>query len=637
MKLINTMTCVLTQISIILSLISCVSNDSLDSTVMRDTETLSVMTKAFTEEEVPEETRSTLEFDETNKELLFSWQEGDKLMLFNKSTALDGSENVACAAYSLKTIVNSNSAIFSGGGFDLSNGYDYFAFTPYDGLIKDGSMQDVSSPVQLSYENQKQTANKSTDHLGKFDYQAAMSYVGSDGKLTFDFEHLSAILRIKMKITDTDAKKRAYKALTLYTTDNYDFKMVRAVRLVKNAESPSDYHPAFDDVTSESGASVLHSITLELGENGAGIVPDDNGILCMYIAIPGSSELYNNGSPRTIYADVTPVDDTAPHYNISFLAKDYKGGTCYTIGRPAVESGKATLQVYVERAWQNGSVYIQGDSNAKSADITRSASVGDPGNDAACDLPTNLIIYVSIDGHPMQKQSVTKISASDWKVDGTRLQYRQPINIDLNVVPVSSVRAYVMAYNDEAFYTSKISYGVDIDESVLRNMELEFKPKSEDDVKQSILKNLYSTPYVEGSNNGLSTDMSNLNLIACLYHVACKVDLNWELDDGMKLTNYTVKKLRKTGKFFMPTANESISSGGDSYSFDTVAKNEINGRSSFYAIQQINGNGKFPLSVTWTETSDGSSKNKPIAETINLQPSDDRTTSWFRINRKWDK
>ena len=586
-----------------------------------------------------DDTRSSLTYDNDSKTMLFSWEEGDKLMLMSKSAAMSASDNMTCAEYKLKSFVDDNTAVFSGGGFRLSDSDDYFAFTPYDALIKDNRMQDVSAPVELSYEGQTQTSNYNSDHIGNYDFMTSMSCLGDDGRITFGFSHLSAVLRIKMKISDDDAKKRAYKALTLYTADNYDFRMSRTVSLIQDAATSSDYHPSFISGVGTTDDSYLHTITLNLGENGEGIVPDDDGILCMYLAIPASSELYNDGYPRTIYADVTPVDDTAPHYNISFLAKDYVGGTCYTIGRQAVESGKATLQVYVDRAWQHGSVCVSDNASAKSSVITRSALPGDPGYDDQYDCPTKLTVYLCIDGHPMQKQTISDIPASYWKENGTKLQYTQPIYITLPTLPTDSVRAYVIASNDLEFNTSSVSLGSDKDEETVRDMTFSFKSSSKWDTKQQILKNLYSTPYVEGSHNGLSTDLSNLNLIACLYHVACKIDLNWEMQNEMKLAGCTIKNLLKEGSIFLPADNADITSGGDTYSPSLILTNKTNGRACFFTAQQKDSAGEFPLSVSITKSSDGDASDKSAkSENVKftLQPSfNDGMTSWFRINTKW--
>lgn len=610
---------------------SCVKEDIAETSVIRDSETLKAVTHAYIEEEVPEETRANLKFDETNKVMHFTWEKDDCLLLFNKSIALDGSQNLAYAEYSLKTIVDDNTALFSGGGFNLATGYEYFAFTPYEAVLNNGSRQDVTN-LELSYEGQHQSENNNSDHLGAYDYQVAMSSLGDDGKLNFDFEHLSATLRIKMKITDDEAKSRGYKTLSLYTADNFDFKMTRTINLLQDVKSSSDYHPTFDAVTAKSGGSVKHVITLDLGEDGNGIVPDEDGILCMYLSIPCSSELYNNGSPRTIYAEVTPVDDTAPHYNISFLAKDYEGGTCYTIGRQAVKSGQATLQVYVERAWQRG--YLS-DNTASAKNANSRDVIGDPGSEDSFIYPTCLMIYPCVDGNPITPVSFTGITKDKWKEDGTRLQYREPIYLNLGVTPTSRVCAYVVASNGESLTVSDVNTGIDYGEDEVYQMTFTL-PKSCDNTawtnNQTMLKNLYSTPYVEDSHNGLSNDMTNLNLIACLYHVACKIDLNWESNDNMKLNTCSVKNLLRTGKLFLPTDNSPITTGGDSYSHTMNNMENIFGRNYFFAIQQKSGD-VFPLTVTWSYDD---SKSSSKSDKIQLHPSEgDGFTSWFKINRKW--
>ena len=122
------------------------------------------------------------------------------------------------------------------------------------------------------------------------------------------------------------------------------------------------------------------------------------------------------------------------------------------------------------------------------------------------------------------------------------------------------------------------------------------------------LKNLYSSPYnntVNGTYYGTVSDYKSnspyINMV--LYHVASKLDLQWNVDakvqDKVKLSKIELSGLSGGGYLFKPLENTSASTPTYTETFTLDAGSQWYGRQATYVIPvKTDGNYKFPMTLT---------------------------------------
>lgn len=88
-----------------------------------------------------------------------------------------------------------NKASFTGGGWALKASSTYAAYYPFI-----GSFYIDKEVLPINYNRQTQIGNASTAHLGDYDYMAALASTPSNGNVSFNFEHLGALVRIQLKL-----------------------------------------------------------------------------------------------------------------------------------------------------------------------------------------------------------------------------------------------------------------------------------------------------------------------------------------------------------------------------------------------------------------------------------------------------
>lgn len=104
-------------------------------------------------------------------------------------------------------------AWFDGGAWNLKDGYSYLAYypCPHDRTVTS------ASTVPLSVVGQVQSANASTAHLGNFDFLYAQPQRYDNGRLSFNFEHIGSLLRIRL----TTATAGTFSSMAISTTGGY--------------------------------------------------------------------------------------------------------------------------------------------------------------------------------------------------------------------------------------------------------------------------------------------------------------------------------------------------------------------------------------------------------------------------------
>ena len=97
------------------------------------------------------------------------------------------------AAFPMSDGAGTQSAVFDGGGWALKPSSQYMAYYPFEYNNRD------YQNIPVTYVGQIQKGNGNTEHLGGYDYMAASTTTPSQGTVTFDFQHLGALVQFKLK------------------------------------------------------------------------------------------------------------------------------------------------------------------------------------------------------------------------------------------------------------------------------------------------------------------------------------------------------------------------------------------------------------------------------------------------------
>lgn len=130
-------------------------------------------------------TRTNLDITEAGA--VFTWGEKDTVGIFP--------DEGAQAYFPMISGAGTKKAAFNGGGWALKPSSAYAAYYPFQ-----SGTTVTPDAVPVSYLGQKQTGNASADHLGKYDYMAAVATTPTDGKVNFEFKHLGALVQLKVKM-----------------------------------------------------------------------------------------------------------------------------------------------------------------------------------------------------------------------------------------------------------------------------------------------------------------------------------------------------------------------------------------------------------------------------------------------------
>lgn len=125
----------------------------------------------------------------SNEGAEFSWSANDTVGIFpNEGTQV---------GFSMAAGAGTKTASFDGGGWSLKSASTYAAYYPLR-----GEFYLDKRAIPLDYTGQTQTGNASTAHLGAYDYMGAVAKTPEEGRVTFGFQHLGALVRLNLPVPD---------------------------------------------------------------------------------------------------------------------------------------------------------------------------------------------------------------------------------------------------------------------------------------------------------------------------------------------------------------------------------------------------------------------------------------------------
>lgn len=241
---------------------------------------------------------------------------------------------------------------------------------------------------------------------------------------------------------------------------------------------------------------------------------------------------------------------------------------------------------------------------------------GDPGTYEKFQLPSHLYIYLintSISGAPskvltpegMDLNNGYTLDPKKWTKTTT-----QDNNNDSIYTYTDQIRIIIPEDRKEGVvYAAMSSVPITVNYTGTDLANATFTLGTEAKGKESeALKNLYSSPYNNPVNETYYGTVSDYNsnspyINMVLYHVASKLDLQWNVDASVqstvKLSQIQLTGLSNGGKLFKPLENTSASTSTYSETFSLDAGSQWYGRKATYVIPVKTGNDYlFPMTLT---------------------------------------
>lgn len=256
------------------------------------------------------ENQSRTTLTPTDNGATFKWSANDTVGIFPKT----GSQ----IAFPMTSGAGTNTATFTGGGWALKTSTPYMAYYPLQGkfyLDKEN--------IFVSYQGQSQAENASTVHLGKYDYMVASATTPSTNASTvnFQFKHLGALVRLKVKMKETST----LKSVTLQTVEN-DFILSGYIDLT--ATSPT----INSETTSNLFRINLNNINVEANED-----------LIVYFLIPPVNLVGKN-------LKAVIRKDNGYYQEVTLTEKNFEAGKPYELTASMESEEKKPLVINVETA-----------------------------------------------------------------------------------------------------------------------------------------------------------------------------------------------------------------------------------------------------------------------------------------------
>ena len=152
----------------------------------------------------------------------FYFQADDKLGFWPGSGAYDPSRG---AQQTIFYVAQDNSSSFLSNGWGLLPNKTYYSYYPYDATA-------TASKVTISYDDQTQSANGSTSHLGKYDYMHAATTSGSQNA-SINYSHLGCVAKFTLTIIGNTAS--SFRNFKLQSVENI---LVSSVDYNPSEETP---------------------------------------------------------------------------------------------------------------------------------------------------------------------------------------------------------------------------------------------------------------------------------------------------------------------------------------------------------------------------------------------------------------
>ena len=233
----------------------------------------------------------------------YSWAIGDVLGIFP-----DQGSQLYFTLTESSLSADGKSATFDGGAWALKNGHTYYSYFPFS--PKNSEVTSTPSAVSVDYTGQSITEWGDTKNAGHYDFNAAGGTSSNSGALSFQFQRLGALLRVKLTLPAT----ATYQKLTLSTD--------ASVIPVKGKVNLSASTPAYIPQTYASEISVnLNNISGTKDQTAYVYLMLPPMTLLMQNKLLIATLFYNSGSAWSY--NLCKSGDTIPH------TPDFTANTIY--------------------------------------------------------------------------------------------------------------------------------------------------------------------------------------------------------------------------------------------------------------------------------------------------------------------
>lgn len=227
--------------------------------------------------------------------LVVSWEADDAVGVFSQ-----GGKQIRFDVTSVNS-ADSHTAVSYGWGVSLKKSMKYLSLSPYSEYYYEHD--NISTALPISYHTLLQKANNSAEHIAPYDLMAAEVVTTTENTATFKFSHLSAVLRLNMKVPET----ATFVSASISTAD---------AMFVKEGVLNLDANHSI--TAKEKSKSV--SLTLD------NIIVNRGSMLNSYFILPAT-----NLSGKEITAEFVASNGVV--YSCTFTGQDYAAGKLYNVGR----------------------------------------------------------------------------------------------------------------------------------------------------------------------------------------------------------------------------------------------------------------------------------------------------------------
>ncbi len=534
-------------------------------------------------------TRATYEWETAGGlyTMKYFWEKGDLLSIFSDADVFDPSigPTVTAMRYELYR-ADGGKGYFHCNDFQFNPKYNYYALMPYRGEIES------KKAIKLTYAGQRVKTNKDVSGLSKFDFQAGYAPVGDENTCKFQMKRLGAFLRVRMQMP-SDMETKTFDKFEIKCSDATPIECNYTLDLTDNMSGLTDYAPSLEvDKTDDYRPKTL---VVDLGEadpsgKNTGIELKGGEILTMYLCFPATDEYKN----KTLIGTLSAKDSDTEKYTITMRGQKFVQNTAYSYGSVATMAGTISLNVSINKGWKLGT--------------TETRALGDPGKADQLKRPDHLYVYTYWDGTLHDKQEINPTNDDDWDETSSMWTYRKAVTISYPTSPApSEIRSYLIAsYNEITTDPASLTQGATTDLTTMTYSSAD----------QQFLKNLYAYYY--------DIDAAAPSLNAILYHVAAKLDVQWNAPAGLTGSNVSVTGLPTSGlKLFAPTGNDGPGMG--SFTVPINEGNKYNGRAVFYVPQLASNTYRVILGTPSAEQTDDDIL-------FSNTSTENRWTTWFKAN-----
>ena len=241
----------------------------------------------------------------------YSWAIGDVLGIFP-----DVGDQVSFRLTESSLSADGKNATFDGGAWALKNGHTYYSYFPfsYENFAESSSL----AAIPVDYTGQSISSWGDTKNAGKYDFCAAGGTSSTSGALSFLFQRLGALLRVKLTLP----ANATYQKLTLST----DADVIPVKGKV--------------DLSASTIAYIPQTYASEISVNLNNISGTKDQVAYVYLMLPPmtlltqnkllTATLFYNSANSSSY-DLCKAGNTTPH------TPDFKANTIYK--RDAVPQG----------------------------------------------------------------------------------------------------------------------------------------------------------------------------------------------------------------------------------------------------------------------------------------------------------